>query len=103
MQSRRMDEQRADLPACDLELPGFSGSKDFIQRLSVASDADGLPDDQFFDMLIRCQVRTEADGRVVDAPKGPLLTREPEERERNTEEGGGEKVGHLMGVLGGFV
>ena len=63
MQSRRMDEQRADLPVCDLDLPGFSGSKDFIQRLSVASDADGLPDDQFFDMLIRCQVRPTGGSR----------------------------------------
>ncbi|KAF0291675.1 G-protein-signaling modulator 2 [Amphibalanus amphitrite] len=65
MQSRRMDEQRADLPVCDLDLPGFSGSKDFIQRLSVASDADGLPDDQFFDMLIRCQGSRLDDQRSV--------------------------------------
>ncbi|XP_037079847.1 G-protein-signaling modulator 2-like isoform X2 [Pollicipes pollicipes] len=65
MQSRRMDEQRADLPAGELELPGFSGSKDFIQRLSVASDADGLPDDQFFDMLIRCQGSRLDDQRSV--------------------------------------
>lgn len=54
MQSRRMDEQRASLP----QLPGLNNQHAILQRLSVAaSDSTPLPDDNFFDMLMRCQVR----------------------------------------------
>lgn len=53
MQSRRMDEQRASLP----QLPGLNNQQVILQRLSVAaSDSTPLPDDNFFDMLMRCQV-----------------------------------------------
>lgn len=53
MQSRRMDEQRASLP----QLPGLNNQQVILQRLSVAaSDTTPLPDDNFFDMLMRCQV-----------------------------------------------
>lgn len=53
MQSRRMDEQRASLP----QLPGLNNQHAILQRLSVAaSDSTPLPDDNFFDMLMRCQV-----------------------------------------------
>ncbi|XP_063865899.1 G-protein-signaling modulator 2-like isoform X8 [Scylla paramamosain] len=52
MQSRRMDEQRASLP----QLPGLNNQQVILQRLSVAaSDSTPLPDDNFFDMLMRCQ------------------------------------------------
>ncbi|XP_045608207.2 G-protein-signaling modulator 2 isoform X15 [Procambarus clarkii] len=52
MQSRRMDEQRASLP----QLPGLNNQHAILQRLSVAaSDSTPLPDDNFFDMLMRCQ------------------------------------------------
>lgn len=54
MQSRRMDEQRASLP----QLPGLTNQHALLQRLSVAAaDTTPLPDDNFFDMLMRCQVR----------------------------------------------
>ncbi|XP_076325561.1 G-protein-signaling modulator 2-like [Tachypleus tridentatus] len=66
MQSRRMDEQRASLPT----LPGLGVSRSFstrnhinnnnnslghhlLHRMSV--DTAALPDDDFFDMLMRCQ------------------------------------------------
>lgn len=67
MQSRRLDEQRASLP----RLPGLnfiSGSNpphfnnnnntippgQGLHRPSV--DASAMPDDDFFEMLMRCQV-----------------------------------------------
>ncbi|XP_076050082.1 G-protein-signaling modulator 2-like [Oratosquilla oratoria] len=50
MQSRRMDEQRASLP----QLPGLNNQEAVLQRLSLA-DSTSLPDDSFFDMLMRCQ------------------------------------------------
>lgn len=62
MQSRRMDEQRASLP----QLPGLNNQQVILQRLSVAaSDTTPLPDDNFFDMLMRCQVR-QPQGTVID-------------------------------------
>ena len=57
MQSRRMDEQRASLP----RLPGLNNANpDILRRLSVepaGEDAAALPDENFFEMLMRCQVR----------------------------------------------
>nr|CAG4643179.1 EOG090X05CB [Ilyocryptus agilis] len=56
MQSRRMDEQRASLPC----LPGLnSANPDILRRLSseqAGEDAAALPDENFFEMLMRCQV-----------------------------------------------
>ncbi|CAL4061356.1 unnamed protein product, partial [Meganyctiphanes norvegica] len=52
MQSRRMDEQRASLP----QLPGLNNQQAILQRLSVTTNnSSALPDDNFFDMLMRCQ------------------------------------------------
>ena len=51
MQSRRMDEQRASLPT----LPGLTNQQELLQRLSSNNDTTALPDDNFFDMLMRCQ------------------------------------------------
>ena len=57
MQSRRMDEQRASLP----RLPGLNNANpDILRRLSVepaGEDVAALPDENFFEMLMRCQVR----------------------------------------------
>ena len=57
MQSRRMDEQRASLP----RLPGLNNANpDILRRLSsepAGEDAAALPDENFFEMLMRCQVR----------------------------------------------
>ena len=60
MQSRRMDEQRASLP----RLPGLNNAHpDILRRLSSntnessGEDAATLPDENFFEMLMRCQVR----------------------------------------------
>ncbi|KAG1666927.1 G-protein-signaling modulator 2 [Nymphon striatum] len=56
MQSKRMDEQRASLPG----LPGLNNNPPaptpppMLQRLSEESVAE-LPDENFFDMLMRCQ------------------------------------------------
>ena len=58
MQSRRMDEQRASLP----RLPGLNNANaDILRRLSSnaevsAQESSALPDDNFFEMLMRCQV-----------------------------------------------
>lgn len=56
MQSRRMDEQRASLP----RLPGLNNADpDILRRLSSepsAEEAVALPDENFFEMLMRCQV-----------------------------------------------
>ncbi|GAB6022008.1 G-protein-signaling modulator 2 [Chamberlinius hualienensis] len=49
MQSKRLDEQRASLPGLNNNPPG---PPSFLQRLSTDSS---LPDDSFFDMLMRCQ------------------------------------------------
>ncbi|KAF2361686.1 GoLoco motif [Trinorchestia longiramus] len=77
MQSRRMDEQRATLP----NLPGLTDNA-VLQRLScgnVLEDAQGgaagsgsthLPDDNFFDMLIRCQSSRLEDQRSTLPPEG---------------------------------
>lgn len=51
MQSYRMDEQRAD----PQYLPGFSGDVEMVQRLNSTVTNDGLPDDDFMDMLVRFQ------------------------------------------------
>ena len=58
MQSRRMDEQRASLP----KLPGLNNANpDILRQLSShaepsCEDAATLPDENFFEMLMRCQV-----------------------------------------------
>lgn len=58
MQSRRMDEQRASLP----RLPGLNNANpDILRRLSsepAGEDTAALPDENFFEMLMRCQVRS---------------------------------------------
>nr|CAG4647017.1 EOG090X05CB [Megafenestra aurita] len=55
MQSRRMDEQRASLP----RLPGLNNANpDILRRLSsepAGEDTAALPDENFFEMLMRCQ------------------------------------------------
>lgn len=58
MQSKRMDEQRVELP----HLPGLhppsstSSQNPVIQRLSLADANNATPDDAFLEMLMRCQV-----------------------------------------------
>lgn len=53
-----MDEQRASLP----RLPGLNNANpDILRRLSsepAGEDAAALPDENFFEMLMRCQVRS---------------------------------------------
>jgi len=65
MQSRRMDEQRASLP----RLPGLNNvNPDILRRLSSepsGEDAAALPDENFFEMLMRCQVRTFPLSRII--------------------------------------
>ena len=65
MQSRRMDEQRASLP----RLPGLNNvNPDILRRLSSepsGEDAAALPDENFFEMLMRCQVRTFPLSRLI--------------------------------------
>lgn len=53
MQSRRMDEQRASLPT----LPGLTNQKVLSNFPKPSKDDTSLPDDNFFDMLMRCQVK----------------------------------------------
>ena len=52
-----MDEQRASLP----RLPGLNNvNPDILRRLSSepsGEDAAALPDENFFEMLMRCQGR----------------------------------------------
>ena len=52
MQSRRMDEQRATLP----QLPGLTNQR-VLKNFPKPADDPSLPDDNFFDMLMRCQVK----------------------------------------------
>ncbi|KAB7497294.1 G-protein-signaling modulator 2 [Armadillidium nasatum] len=51
MQSRRMDEQRAALP----NLPGLTNQKVLNSFPKPSTEDSSLPDDNFFDMLMRCQ------------------------------------------------
>lgn len=74
MQSRRMDEQRASLP----QLPGLNNQHAILQRLSVAaSDSTPLPDDNFFDMLMRCQGSRIEDQRSSLPNEGHLTHSAP--------------------------
>lgn len=74
MQSRRMDEQRASLP----QLPGLNNQQVILQRLSVAgSDTTPLPDDNFFDMLMRCQGSRIEDQRSSLPNESPLTHSAP--------------------------
>ncbi|XP_071528701.1 G-protein-signaling modulator 2 isoform X4 [Panulirus ornatus] len=74
MQSRRMDEQRASLP----QLPGLNNQHAILQRLSVAaSDSTPLPDDNFFDMLMRCQGSRIEDQRSSLPNEGSLTHSAP--------------------------
>jgi G-protein signaling modulator 2 len=56
MQSKRMDEQRVELP----HLPGLHPptQSQMLQRLSAAGRGgdNTAPDDTFLEMLMRCQV-----------------------------------------------
>jgi G-protein signaling modulator 2 len=56
MQSKRMDEQRVELP----HLPGLvpPPGQAALQRLGAEAAPGPGPDDNFFDMLMRCQVIT---------------------------------------------
>nr|CAG4649298.1 EOG090X05CB [Scapholeberis mucronata] len=71
MQSRRMDEQRASLP----RLPGLNNANpDILRRLSsepAGEDAAALPDENFFEMLMRCQSGRLEDQRAEDP--SPLI------------------------------
>lgn len=74
MQSRRMDEQRASLP----QLPGLNNQHAILQRLSVAgTDSTSLPDDNFFDMLMRCQGSRIEDQRSFLPNEGALTHSAP--------------------------
>nr|CAG4646227.1 EOG090X05CB [Macrothrix elegans] len=78
MQSRRMDEQRASLP----RLPGLNNANpDFLRRLSsepAGEDAAAaLPDDHFFEMLMRCQGTRLEDQRSALPESSPRRHRGP--------------------------
>ena len=51
LQGSRMNDQRASLPS----FPGLN-SGDVINQLLTTSTDRNVPDDSFFDMLMRCQV-----------------------------------------------
>nr|CAG4640828.1 EOG090X05CB [Eulimnadia texana] len=83
MQSRRMNEQRASLP----RLPGLNcnAHPDILRRLS-GNAADGaqelpggaLPDDNFFEMLMRCQgTRLEDQRSALPETASPKRSRGP--------------------------
>lgn len=62
VQGHRLNEQRAPvnfLPGLLTKSPGNTGDKppEILQRLSVAASKDpqSLPDDSFFEMLMKCQ------------------------------------------------
>ncbi|XP_046652383.1 G-protein-signaling modulator 2-like isoform X2 [Daphnia pulicaria] len=77
MQSRRMDEQRASLP----RLPGLNNANpDILRRLSVepaGEDAAALPDENFFEMLMRCQGTRLEDQRSALPDSSPRRHRGP--------------------------
>lgn len=74
MQSRRMDEQRASLP----QLPGLNNQQAILQRLSIAAnDSTSLPDDNFFDMLMRCQGSRIEDQRSFLPNEGAITHSAP--------------------------
>ena len=94
MQSRRMDEQRASLP----RLPGLNSTNpDILRRLSSqgtnvgtgansgssstidegANSASTLPDDNFFEMLMRCQGTRLEDQRSALPDSSPRRPRGP--------------------------
>ena len=50
IQGSRMDDQRADV------FPGLHNDQFLARLISRHHDDDSLLDDQFFEMLIRCQV-----------------------------------------------
>ncbi|CAN7991454.1 unnamed protein product, partial [Ixodes pacificus] len=57
MQSRRMDEQRTSLP----QLPGLRRSNHNNNSLHHRMSVGSVPEDEFFDMIVRCQA-----GRIED-------------------------------------
>nr|CAG4647869.1 EOG090X05CB [Moina brachiata] len=77
MQSRRMDEQRASLP----RLPGLNNTDpDILRRLSSepsAEEAAALPDENFFEMLMRCQGTRLEDQRSALPDSSPRRHRGP--------------------------
>ncbi|XP_057367460.1 G-protein-signaling modulator 2-like isoform X3 [Daphnia carinata] len=77
MQSRRMDEQRASLP----RLPGLNNANpDILRRLSsepAGEDAAALPDENFFEMLMRCQGTRLEDQRSALPDTSPRRHRGP--------------------------
>nr|CAG4636141.1 EOG090X05CB [Eubosmina coregoni] len=77
MQSRRMDEQRASLP----RLPGLNNvNPDILRRLSSepsGEDAAALPDENFFEMLMRCQGTRLEDQRSALPDTSPRRHRGP--------------------------
>jgi len=80
MQSRRMDEQRASLP----RLPGLNNAHpDILRRLSSntnessGEDAATLPDENFFEMLMRCQGTRLEDQRSALPETSPRRPRGP--------------------------
>lgn len=78
MQSRRMDEQRASLP----RLPGLNNAHpDILRRLSSntesSEDAATLPDENFFEMLMRCQGTRLEDQRSALPETSPRRPRGP--------------------------
>ena len=53
IQGSRMNDQRASLP----QFPGLHNSQEIISHLLNKTDEKNALDDQFFEMLMRCQVR----------------------------------------------
>lgn len=76
MQSKRLDEQRASLP----RLPGLNNNNNnnhppprLLRRFST--DSTNVPDDSFFDMLMRCQgTRIEDQRSAFPSEQSPAPT-----------------------------
>lgn len=49
VQSSRINDQRANFPGLNRQ--------EVVNRLLTQRDGNGIPDDNFFDQLMRCQVR----------------------------------------------
>ncbi|XP_066512158.1 G-protein-signaling modulator 2-like isoform X2 [Hoplias malabaricus] len=72
-QGRRLENQRAvgSLPGLQSLQPGQSCSRQAVLNQLMASDSASEPDDQFFDMLVKCQGSRLNDQRCA-LPRAPI-------------------------------
>ncbi|XP_055342110.1 G-protein-signaling modulator 2-like [Paramacrobiotus metropolitanus] len=64
VQSKRLDEQRADLPSPLTPVPRERNTS-ISKSVSIAEETDTVPDEQFFDMLMRVQGARMGDQRAT--------------------------------------